>query len=68
MSFDIRIPIGALFSLLGLLLGGYGLISDPAIYEAHSLGVNINLGWGVIMLVFGLAMFFLARRPGKRPG
>ena len=47
MSFDIRLPIGLLFLALGLVLIGYGLTSDPAIYQAHSLGMNINLVWGV---------------------
>jgi len=60
MSFDIRLPIGALFLALGLLLIGYGLVSDPAIYRAHSLGVNINLAWGAVMAAFGAIMLALA--------
>lgn len=60
MSFDIRLPIGLLFLTLGLVLIGYGLTSDPAMYQAHSLGVNINLGWGGCMAVFGAAMLALA--------
>ncbi len=58
---DIRLPIGILFSLLGLLLGGYGLVSDPAIYR-RSLGINVNLWWGLVLLAFGLLMWLLARR------
>ncbi len=61
---DLRLPIGLLFVLLGLLLAGYGLISDPAIYEA-SLGINVNLRWGIVMLAFGLAMLSLVWR-GRR--
>jgi hypothetical protein len=61
---DLRLPIGLLFVLLGLLIGGYGLISDPAIY-ASSLGINVNLRWGIVMLAFGLAMLSLAWR-GRR--
>ena len=56
MSLDLRLPIGLLFLLLGALLGVYGLVSDPAIYEV-SLGVNVNLWWGLVMLLFGAVMF-----------
>jgi hypothetical protein len=54
-SLDLRIPIGLLFSLLGVLLLGFGAVSDPAIYQA-SLGINVNLWWGVVMLAFGGVM------------
>jgi Zn-dependent protease len=50
MNLDIRLPIGGLFTLLGLLLVGYGLMSDPAVY-ARSLGHNVNLYWGVVNLL-----------------
>ncbi len=56
MSLDLRLPIGLLFLALGALLGVYGLMSDPAIY-AVSLGININLWWGLVMMVFGAVMF-----------
>ena len=45
MGLDIRMPIGLMFSLVGVLLVGYGLFSPQEIYEAHSLGINVNLGW-----------------------
>ena len=61
---DIRMPIGLLFSLLGLLLTFFGLFSDHAIYE-KSLGINVNLLWGLVMLVFGAVMLFFARRTEK---
>lgn len=64
MGLDIRIPIGLMFSILGALILIYGLISDPAIYQ-RSLGININVSWGVVMLVFGLVMFLLGRRGSK---
>ncbi len=56
MSLDLRLPIGLLFLMLGALVGVYGLVSDPAIYGA-SLGINVNLWWGGVMLVFGAVMF-----------
>lgn len=64
MGLDIRLPIGLLFSIFGLLLIGYGAVSDKAIY-ARSLDVNINLWWGVIMLGFGIVMFVLGKRGTK---
>ena len=64
MGLDIRLPIGFLFSIFGLLLLFFGALSDKAIYE-RSLGININLEWGVVMLVFGLIMLFLGRRALK---
>ncbi|HEY7771132.1 hypothetical protein [Longimicrobium sp.] len=61
MNLDIRLPIGMLFTLLGLLLAGYGLMADPAIYQ-RSLGENINLSWGIAVLLFGLVFLVLGRR------
>lgn len=64
MGLDLRWPVGLLFTLLGALLVVFGLASDPAIY-VRSLGVNVNLWWGVVMMVFGLVMIGLARRGRK---
>lgn len=61
MGLDIRLPIGALFTALGFVLLIYGAISDPSIY-ARSLGINVNLSWGCVLLVFGLAMLLASRR------
>jgi len=61
MHLDVRIPMGLLFLLVGLILVVYGFTSDPAIYAQHSLGENINLTWGGIFVVFGAAMLLLSR-------
>ncbi len=61
MGLDIRLPIGLLFSAIGLLLTGFGAVSNPAIYGA-SLGINVNVIWGLALLVFGIVMLFLGRR------
>lgn len=67
MGLDIRTPIGLMFAIFGLLLGGYGLVtSGSPIYE-RSLGYNINLEWGAVLLVFGALMLWLARRSRKAP-
>ena len=65
MGLDIRIPLGALFSLLGILLAGYGL-RGGAVLARRSLGINIDLWWGVVLLVFGAAMLALAWRARRK--
>ena len=65
MKLDIRVPMGLLFLVFGGLLAVFGMASNSAIYE-RSLGINVNLWWGAVMLVFGLAMFALGRRGQRR--
>ncbi|MDE3099251.1 MAG: hypothetical protein KGJ88_07230 [Verrucomicrobiota bacterium] len=57
MGLDLRWPIGLMFTFFGALLVIYGAAtnSDTAMY-AHSLGKNINLIWGAVLLVFGILM------------
>jgi hypothetical protein len=56
-----------MFSLIGALLVLYGLItnSNSDLY-ARSLGLNVNLVWGLVLLVFGGMMLFLAWRDAKK--
>lgn len=61
MGLDIRLPIGALFTILGGLLACYGLGSNATVYQ-RSLGINVNLEWGMVLLVFGMVMILLGRR------
>ena len=65
MSLDLRVPIGLLFAALGVLLAVYGLMSDPAIYQA-SLGINVNLWWGLVLAGFGLLMLASAWYTARR--
>ena len=65
MDLDVRLPIGLMFSIVGVLLAGYGLAADARIYQEHSLGSNVNLGWGIVLLLFGALMLALAIR-GRR--
>jgi hypothetical protein len=60
VGLDVRLPIGALFTILGVVLASFGLASDKALYE-RSLGININLEWGLVMLGSGLIMAILGR-------
>ncbi len=59
MNLDIRIPIGIMFSLFGIILVGFGLVSKSELYR-RSLNINVNLWWGLVLLVFGLAMLIMA--------
>jgi hypothetical protein len=64
MSLDIRLPIGLLFAILGGLLAVFGLVTgftSGALYD-RSLGININLRWGLVMLAFGIVMIVAGRR------
>jgi hypothetical protein len=65
--FDIRTPLGVMFAILGFLIAGYGLASDPSEYQ-RSLGINVNLWWGVTLLVFGAVLLLLAWRACRAPG
>ena len=64
MQLDIRLPIGALFTLLGLILVVYGVTADASIYT-RSLGHNVNLWWGLVLVAFGVAFLLLARRGAR---
>jgi hypothetical protein len=66
MNLDIRYPIGLLFLVVGAILAVYGMVSGPEIYAAHSLGLNINLWWGLIQIAFGAIMVALAKMGAKK--
>jgi hypothetical protein len=63
---DIRIPIGLMFSILGILISIFGFLtmSNSEMYKT-SLGINVNVIMGLLMLVFGLVMLFFAMRKKK---
>ena len=62
MHLDIRYPIGAMFSLFGAIMMIYGLSTRSSEMYARSLGFNINLWWGLVLLGFGLIMLIFAWR------
>lgn len=65
MKMDLRFPIGLMFTAFGVMLIIFGLVSDRAIYQ-RSLGINVNLWWGLVLLVFGLVMLAFAIRAERR--
>jgi hypothetical protein len=64
MGLDIRWPIGLMFTLIGALLVAFGVTKSA---DSVSLGININLIWGIVLLVFGVLMLAGAVRGGKNP-
>jgi len=66
--FDIRIPIGALFLLLGAILTVYGIVTWSRVeLYTRSEGIVINFWWGLAMLVFGGAMLYFGTRAPTHP-
>lgn len=67
MSLDLRIPMGLMFTLTGLVLSVFGLATNGKVdLYAKSLGINVNLWWGLVLFAFGLTMFLLGRRSQRR--
>jgi hypothetical protein len=66
MNLDLRIPMGLMFTLVGVILTVFGFATSGSAIYAKSLGINANLDWGVVLLVFGGTMFLLGRRGQKK--
>jgi hypothetical protein len=66
MGLDIKLPIGLMFTIFGILLTVYGFVTrlDAVMYKP-SLGININLWSGIGMLFFGIFMLALTFTKGK---
>jgi hypothetical protein len=60
MGLDVRVPVGVMFATMGVLLVTYGLFGDQSIY-GRSLGININLVWGLVILTFAVTILGLAK-------
>jgi uncharacterized protein YaeQ len=67
MNFDLRVAVGWMFLLIGLLLGFFGFASkdNPALW-LHSLGIDVDLWWGLVLAVFGLTMLALGKQAQKQ--
>jgi len=69
MTLDIRVPIGSMFGLLGLVLLIYGIATNGHEMYSRSLGINVNLWWGLVLVAFGgLMLLFAFRRKAKAAG
>ena len=66
MGLDVRVPVGLMFGIMGLLLVGYGVLGDQTIY-AKSLGININTIWGSVLIAFAAVLLILSSRHRRAP-
>ena len=55
MNFDLRLPIGIMFSVIGVIVAIVGMVSSQ---NSTVLGININLIWGIVLVAFGVLMLF----------
>ena len=60
MGLDIKIPIGLMFAIFGILLTIYGITTIGDEMYDISIGKNINLISGVGMLIFGGFMLLIS--------
>jgi hypothetical protein len=65
MRLDVRVPVGLMFATMGVLLAGYGIAGDRSIY-ARSLGININLVWGLVLIATAICLLALSARKRTR--
>ncbi len=65
MGLDIRMPIGLMFTIVGALLSLFGVFGSKTIY-ARSLGINVNLLWGAVLLVAGIVFLVAATRTHRK--
>jgi hypothetical protein len=56
MGLDVRLPIGLMFAIIGILLFGYGMLA------LRTEGAGLNVGWGLVMLAVGAVMLWLTNR------
>jgi hypothetical protein len=67
MYYDPRISIGMLFTLVGAILTALGLATrSTAETYAMSMGIDANLWWGLVLLVFGITALIFGRRGQAR--
>jgi hypothetical protein len=67
MNLDLRIPMGLLFTLVGIILTAFGIATRGNLdLYARSLGFNVNLWWGIVLVIFGQIMFQLGRASQAR--
>ena len=63
---DIRLPMGLMFTLIGVVLAVYGMMTNGDPMYKRSGDVNINLWWGLVLTGFGLIMLLLTWRGAKK--
>lgn len=66
MSADIRLPIGLLFTIIGVIITIFGMVTNGAEMYRHSLGININTYSGFCLTIFGIVMLIMAFNAQKK--
>ena len=66
MGLDIKIPIGLMFAIFGVILTIMGLVTNGDPMYQQSLGHNINLWSGIFMLAFGAFMLLTSNLVKKK--
>jgi len=66
MSADIRLPIGLLFTIIGVIITIFGIATNGAEMYKHSLGININTWSGFCLTIFGILMLIMAFNAQKK--
>jgi putative Mn2+ efflux pump MntP len=66
MGLDIRYPIGLMFGIIGLVMVLYGFLTGGDAMYQRSLGMNVNVWWGAVLLLFGGLMLFFAQKEKKK--
>jgi len=64
MNFDLRIPLGLMFTIFGAILTCVGIFGSADLTR-QSLGINMNLWWGLVQFLFGVVMLLFAFCGGK---
>jgi len=67
MGLDIKIPIGLMFAIFGVILAIFGLATDGNSMYDISLSVNVNLWSGIAMFIFGVGMLLFSDLMKKKP-
>lgn len=69
MGLDIKLPIGLMFAIFGVILAILGLATNGSEMYAISLNSNVNLLSGIFMIVFGgfmlLAAYFTRKKKAQ---
>ena len=66
MNFDLRLPVGLMFTVFGIILTVVGIFGGTELSH-KSLDINMNLWWGLFQMLFGGVMLFFALRKKKPP-
>ena len=60
MGLDIKLPIGMMFAIFGVILTIFGLVTNGSEMYSISLNSNVNLLSGIFMIIFGGFMLIAA--------